>query len=330
MEITLIDPLIIVRDFHLASTIVVAGTIFFDLLIATPLWRTMPQSRATRARFQSSSRKIVLLGLAISIASALAWLWLLSMRIGVKGFGDVLSDGTVWLVLSQTQFGFAWQIRLLLGILLAACLLLRKADDGYVGRGLAIAAALFAAVYLGSLAFAGHGAEGLGIERNIHLAADFLHLIAAGLWLGALIPLVLLLADLWRLREDGWVLAAARAGSHFSTLGIVAVGILLVSGTINAAFLLGGMHNLIDNGYGRLLLLKIVLAAAMVGLAGLNRQYLLPRLFLSTGADQASGAVRKLVQSALIEIALGLAIVCIVGLLGIMPPANGMVAHLHH
>jgi putative copper resistance protein D len=329
MEIMLINPLVIVRDFHLASTVIVAGIIFFDLFIAAPLWRAIPQSGAAQARFQSSTGKILWISMAVSIASALAWLCLLAMRIGRKDLSDVISDGTVWLVLSQTQFGFAWQIRLLLAGLLTACLLPRSARSGQFAHGLTLLAGLLAGSYLGSLAFAGHGAEGLGLEQNIHLVADSLHLVAAGLWLGSLIPLVLLLVYLWRFREDGWVAAAARTASCFSTLGILAVGVLLVSGTINAAFLLGGMHSLIDTSYGRLLLFKIVLFAAMVCLAGINRQSLLPRLSDSAGAEQASGTVRRLVQSALVEIVLGLVIVCIVGMLGIMPPANEMAAHLH-
>lgn len=325
----MIDPLIVTRDFHLASTVVVAGVIFFDVFIAAALWRTQPPSLKARAAFQSSRGKIFWISLALSIVSALAWLCLLSMRIGHKDFGDALSDGTTWLVLSQTQFGIAWQIRLLLSIGLVACLLLQKASGARLASGLTFLAGLLAAAYLGSLAFAGHGAEGLGAEQHVHLAADFLHLTAAGLWLGALVPLVLLLVHLRRFQEDGWVSAAARAGSRFSTLGIFAVGILLASGIINAALLLGGMHSLIDTAYGRLLLLKVVLFATMVGLAGINRQYLLPRLSGGRGTDGASITVRKLVQSALVEIALGLAIICIVGALGIMPPANDMAAHMH-
>jgi len=328
MESSLINPLVVVRDIHLASTVVVAGIIFFDLFVVGPVWRMKPPFRATQSRFQSSGRIILLLSLALSIASALAWLVLLSMRIGHKNVGEVVTDGTIRLVLSQTQFGLAWQLRLLLGVLLAACLLWRgTTSSGQLADRLTVCAGLFAAAYLGSLAFAGHGAEGLGFAQDIHLVADSLHLIAAGLWLGALVPLVLLLVYLWRYQEDGWALAAARAGSRFSTLGILAVSILLVSGTINAAFLLDGMHSLIDTDYGRPLLLKVVLATGMVGLAGINRQYLLPRLF--DCPEAASGTVQKLVRSALVEIALGIAIICIVGVLGTMPPANEMVAHMH-
>lgn len=330
MESTLINSLVVVRDLHLTSTVVVAGIIFFDLFIASPLWRAMPPSPAARKSFQSSAGKLLWFSLALSIASALAWLCLLSMRISGKDFHDVITDGTAWLVLSQTQFGFAWQLRLLLGGLLAACLWLRRAGRGRFATGLTILAGLLAAAYLGSLAFAGHGTEGVGLAQNIHLVSDVLHLIAAGLWLGALIPLVLLLVYLGQFREDGWASLAARAGSHFSTLGILAVGILLVSGTVNAAFLLGGVHSLIDTDYGRLLLLKVGLFLAMVCLASINRQYLLPYLQVGgAGTGEAPVALRKLVGSALVEIVLGLAIVGVVGLLGIMPPATEMATHMH-
>jgi copper resistance protein D len=323
----LINPLVAVRDVHLISTLVVAGILFFDIFIASAIWRMEPAFPATQLRFQSFSRTFLWIALTLSITSALAWLVLLSMRIGHKSIDNVITDGTAWLVLSQTQFGLVWQLRLLLGALLAACVLRLGAAPSRLANGLTILTCLCAGAYLGSLAFAGHGAEGLGLDQDIHLVADVLHLVAAGLWLGALVPLVLLLACLWRFQESGWVSAAAQAGSRFSTLGILAVGILLVSGTINAAFLLTGMHSLIDTDYGRLLLLKLVLAGTMVGIAAINRQYLLPRL--SDRSKAASGSVQTLIRSALIEIALGLAIVCIVGALGIMPPANEMAAHMH-
>jgi copper resistance protein D len=326
----LINPLIAVRDTHLVSSVMVAGIVFFDLLVALPVLWNDPRFSKAESSFRKTAGGLLSAGLAVSIVSALAWLCLLAARIAGKPVTDVVADGTAWIVLTQTQFGFAWQIRLLLACLLAACVLLRlKARAGSAAIWLMVAASLLASAYLGALAFAGHGAEGLGAERNIHLAADILHLNAAGLWPGALVPLALLLVDLRRFGGDDWAVAAAAAAGRFSTLGVLAVGILLVSGTINAAFLLGGMHSLTDTAYGRLLLLKIALFAAMVGLAGINRQRLLPRLSADPGMDQASRAVEQLVRSALAEIALGVAIILVVGLLGIMAPANEMAAHLH-
>ena len=325
----MINPLIVVRDIHYASSVIVAGIVFFDLLVATPLLQADPRFSKMESSFRTNTGKIVWVSLALSIASAVVWLWLLSARITGKGIQEVMSDGTIWTVLTQTQFGDAWEMRLLFACLLTACLVLRqRTSKGSAVIWLLIAASLLAGAYLGALAAAGHGAEGMGFERNIHLTADVLHLNAAALWLGALVPLALLLASLRRFHDDGWVTTAAAAAGRFSSLGILAVGILLVTGSINAAFL-SGAHNLMDTAYGRLLLLKLVLVAAMVCLAAVNRQYLLPRLSEGVETDQGARRVQQLVRSTLVEIAFGLAIICIVGVLGIMVPANDMTSHLH-
>lgn len=324
----MINPLIAVRDIHFLSSIILAGIVFFDCLIASPSLRRHFRTQVAGRSFHDTSSRLFWICLALSILSALAWLCLLSARITGRTIGVVIADGTVWKVLSATQFGVAWEVRLFLGILLAAIALpWRKpmANSGWRK----LLTGLLAGAYLGTLAFAGHGGEGLGFDRNIHLAADFLHLIAAGLWLGGLMPLVLLLAFLRLFREEDWLPAAAEAANRFSTLGIFAVGILLVSGTINASFLLSGIHRLIDTAYGRWLLFKITLAAAMVVLAAVNRQHLLPQLYGDVATAHAAMTTRSLIRNTLIEIALGTGIVLVVGMLGIMAPANEMAGHLH-
>lgn len=329
LEDTLLNPLIAVRDIHFGSSVIVAGIVFFDLFVASPALRRMDaRPEATVAAFRIRTAATLWISLALSVVSGLAWLYLVAARIAGKPFVDVIADGTIWIVLSQTQFGFAWQLRFLFAAALTACLLVRQTKKTGAPIWPESLAALLAAAYLGALAFAGHGEEGLGFERYFHLAADFFHLIAAGLWLGGLIPLALLLVYLRRFREESWIPVACDAASRFSNLGIVAVGTLLVSGTINTLFLIGRVQALAGTGYGRLLLFKITLFAAMVGLAGINRQYLLPRLFGDIGMDQGSRTVRWLIRSALVEIAFGLAVIIIVGVLGIMEPAS-MPAHLH-
>jgi putative copper resistance protein D len=330
LEAILINPLIAVRDIHFGSSLMVAGILFFNLLIASPVLRRVDlRLKATRVVYESRTAAALWVCLALSIISGFAWLGLLAARIVGKPIGDVIADGTVWIVLTQTQFGFAWELRFLFGILLAACLLVQRAKNLGAPIWQEALAALLAGAYLGSLAFAGHGEEGLGLERNLHLVADFLHLIAAGLWLGSLIPLALLLVYLGRFREDSWAAVAYDASARFSNLGIVAVGTLLISGIINAWFLIGGMQGLTGTSYGRLLILKITLFASMVCLAGINREYLLPRLSGDSGTDVCSRTVQWLVRSALGEVALGTGVIVIVGVLGIMAPAIDMHAHLH-
>jgi putative copper resistance protein D len=325
----LINPLVVVRDVHFASSVIVAGIVFFDLFIAAPVLGADLRLPATTFSFRETTQKILWVSLSVSIASALAWLCLLSARIAGKPFDEVIANGTIWIVLSRTQFGMAWAVRILLAISLAATLRARWKIKAGPASWQGILSTLLAAFYLGSLAFGGHGEEGLGFERHIHLAADFLHLVAAGLWLGGLIPLAILLTYLRRSCEESWVTAACNAGGRFSTLGIFAVGILLISGTINASFLVGGIRNLTDTPYGQLLLLKITLFAAMVCLATINRQHLLPRLCSGAGIGQSVPTVRWLVRSTLAELTLGLGIILIVGILGITAPAVDMVSHVH-
>jgi copper resistance protein D len=330
MELTLINPLIAVRDIHFGSTVIVVGIVFFDVIIASPTLRAMGSRLETTAvAFRIRTALALWISLALSIVSGFAWLCLLAARIVGKPIGDVIADGTVWIVLSQTQFGFAWRLRFVFGVLLATCLLARRTKSCVTPIRQEALAALLAGAYLGSLAFAGHGEEGLGLERNLHLAADFLHLIAAGLWLGGLIPLALFLVYLRRFHEEAWGTAASDATCRFSNLGIIAVATLLVSGTINAWFLIGGMPALVGTSYGRFLLLKITLFAGMVCLAGINREYLLPRLFGDIGRNPASRAVQWLLRNTLVEIALGIGVILIVGMLGIMAPGTDMHGHVH-
>jgi copper resistance protein D len=330
LEDALLNPLIPVRDIHFGSSVIVAGIVFFDLFVTSPALRRVDMRlEATVATFRIRTAATLWISLALSIVSGFAWLYLVAARIAGKPFVDVITDDTIWIVLSQTQFGFAWELRSLFALALIACLLVRQKKNAGAPIWREGLAALLAGAYLGALAFAGHGEEGLGLARYFHLAADFFHLIAGGLWLGGLIPLALFLTYLRQFREDSWISVAGDAASRFSNLGIVAVGILLVTGTINALFLIGRVQALAGTGYGRLLLLKITLFAVMVGLAGINRQHLLPRLFGDVGMDQGSRTVRWLVRSALVEIAFGLGVIIIVGVLGIMEPASNMPAHLH-
>ena len=72
--------------------------------------------------------------------------------------------------------------------------------------------------------------------------------------------------------------------------------------------------------YGRLVLLKIGLFAAMVAIAAVNRFHLTPRL-------PAAGALRALQRNSLAETGLGLCVLLFVGALGTLAPSGH--AHTH-
>ena len=126
-------------------------------------------------------------------------------------------------------------------------------------------AALLAAAFAAALVHSGHAAATAGWLGTFHRAADGLHLIAASAWVGGLLPLALLLAAT---RRGEISLAVARdATLRFSMLGVISVGVLLVTGVMNGWVLVGGMPALVGTDYGRLLLVKVALFLAMVAIA---------------------------------------------------------------
>jgi putative copper resistance protein D len=99
------------------------------------------------------------------------------------------------------------------------------------------------------------------------------------------------------------------------------VGLILATGIVNAWILVGSLHALIVTEYGRLLMLKVTLFAAMLMIAAANRFWLTPRLASASGSEAQLKALHQLTRNSMIELALGLMIFAIVGVLGMLHPA---------
>lgn len=290
----MIDPLILARGVHMAATVLAAGTVAFMALVAD-----VPAIR----------RQLIVLvwiALAAAILSGLAWLVWLSADIYGAPIIAVCLHGGVWSVLTETRFGLVWTARLGLAVVLGALMLWPAT------RLLQLAAA---AGLLALIALVGHAGTTPGIAGGIHLVSDMVHLLAAGAWVGALPALVLLLANARRSGDPAWARYAVAATRRFSLLGIASVGALLASGLINSWNLLGSPRELVTTDYGRLVLVKIGLFAAMVGIASVNRFHLTPRL-------PEAGALRELQRNSLAETGLGLCVLLVVGVLGTLSPSG--------
>ncbi len=305
------------RAVHFASTAMVMGTVLFQYLIAEPAFRTAAIGGSTGARaYRSRLAPILWIGLALAVLSGATWLLALAAKIGDQSPPVAAPGGVAWVLLTETQFGHLWITRAFLAGLLCCGLWLGKPREAgsRFGQGLTTVTAM---CLLGSLAWSGHAAGSPGVIGDIHLIADVLHLLAAGAWLGGLLPLSLLFA--LALRQTDPVLASTLqvATRRFSMLGLLSVGTLLVTGLVNMSMLAGSLPTLLTTDYGSLLLLKIALFVAMVALAGINRLRL-------TLALPKTDAVHRLDRNTRVELALGLAIIAIVSILGVLSPAVHM------
>jgi putative copper resistance protein D len=306
--------LILLRWVHFAATATTTGTVAFLLLIAEPA-SLSGGGAAAWPDFARRARLLTGAALLLTICSGAAWLVWVAADITGASLLDVCRDGDLWTVLTQTRFGLVATARLALALLLGALMFWPAARLWH--RLLQIAAA---ATLIGALALIGHAGAQPGRAGAVHLAADMLHLIAAGCWLGALPALALLLDRARRARTTAWNTIAANAARRFSPLGIACVATLLASGTLNAWMLLSGPRDLIVTDYGRLLSVKIGLFAAMLGIAAVNRFRLTPRL-------PQPIALRGLLRNTVAETGLGLGVLLLVGALGTLAPPRHNHAH---
>src|SRR5262245_30148112 len=300
--------LIVARAVHFAATALTTGVLAFCVLVAEPALRGAAHAGAAMAR----DMRLAGVALAATLLSGLAWVALEIMAITELPLDEAMRDGLVTIALTRTTFGLVADLRFGLALLLAAALALATTSRAWRHVALAGAAALLA-----SLAWCGHAVGTAGLKGLLHLAADALHLLAAGAWLGGLVPLALTLA-MARRAHDEWAGLVPRIVRRFSLLGIVSVATLIATGLVNAWILVASWRGLIETSYGRVLLAKLGLFAALLALAAVNRLVLTPHL--ASPAPAAAQALRRLVRTSTTEIALGALIFLVVGALGTLHP----------
>ncbi|HET7874616.1 MAG TPA: CopD family protein [Methylomirabilota bacterium] len=301
-----------VRWLHLAAGLFLVGLHTAGLLARRG---DKPTARRWEADLGRWGRGAVLIVLASGLA-LLAW-----QSAVVTGDARAALQPAAWLrLLGQSQFGTVWLVRHALLLLLAALLFLRQREEGTADWfALRAEAWLLTAAAAGAMAWAGHAAA---VEPGALAAAlvDAGHLVAAGMWVGALLPLSLLLRAASTEAGADARPYAVLAIRRFSRLALGAVLILAATGAVNAWLQTGGVAAVVGTRYGWLLLAKLgVLAAALV-LAALNRR-LLPAL---SGEAVTVGrpAMARLSRFVAGEWMLALGILGLTAALGITPPGR--------
>lgn len=112
--------------------------------------------------------------------------------------------------------------------------------------------------------------------RAVAVAAQWLHMLGVGVWVGGLVWLVL------GLREQP-ATERARAVERFSTIATFALGVVLVTGLVRA-FGEVAWSRLFVTSYGVTLLVKLELVAALVALGAVNHYRIVPALSHDAGA----------------------------------------------
>lgn len=259
----------------------------------------------------------VLLGAAAAgiVLTPLVTLW--ALRSGPEGLGDLLGG---------TAFGAAWRIQVA-GLVVAAIatVVARRAvgDGGLPDAPVAAVGLAFgpvAALY--AISSSGHAAT--GGDRTLNIGIDLLHSVATAVWIGGLLGLAVLVVPALRvLAVDDRTRLAAAVVVRFSALALTAVAVLVVTGVYRTLAEVE-IGDLFDTGYGRTLVVKLVLFVLLLGGGAYNRMVVHPRLERAAlGLDPDDrGAAAALRLSVRAELVVAAALLVSVALLvSLAPPA---------
>jgi copper transport protein len=206
--------------------------------------------------------RLVWTGIGLVLGSTVLAIWLQGPYTTGSGLFGV-SGSDLRDVLGST-FGAVMLVRL--GVIVAAAFLLRPLLRG---EGVESKADLALLGVLGVAALAtwpltGHPTA--SPVAGVSVVVDAIHLASMSVWLGGLVMLVGFLLRQADERELGAILPI------WSRWAATAVAALIVAGSVQALIEVASFKALYTSTYGRLILVKITLAAAVIGLAAISRE----------------------------------------------------------
>jgi putative copper resistance protein D len=289
----------LLHGFYLAALFSGFGTMLFLLGIARPALQLVPDLE--RGEAFRACLVLARVSLLMSILLGIAWLGSeTAVLAGASGPRQAIR--ALPLVIGQTEFGHLLVTQISLS---AAALILAGRETWRLGvaMGCACIATLLEAWHLHAAAMS---------DRPL-LICEAVHVLAAAVWLGSLLPLALLV----RVASPGAAILACR---RYSRAGAVCVLALALTAFWQGRVLIGSLEALITTAYGWAALIKLALFLALIGCAFRNRFKLTPAL----SAMSPQIARRDLRRSIMVEASIGLLIALVASVLASLPPVTDM------
>jgi copper transport protein len=339
----------VARGLDYLATALVLGGLAFLLAVWLPALRTAAGAgdewRDASGAFLRRIRRLLLGGCALGVVSGLAGIVLQGATAGATSAWAALSPGVVGDVLG-TRFGHVWGVRVLAFALLAVAVALALRDvrapsaaglrrvalgaDGLAAPGLPRGALALAALPAAFLALAPALGGHASVQSPVALLfpLDVAHVIAMSAWIGGLVVLLAVLPAATRqLAPPDRTRLLAAALTRFSAIALGCVAVLLVTGTVQSIVHIGSWSAVLDTGFGRAVLIKVVLLAALVAVGAVNRRRVVPALGRLAEAGSAPGPAGRLLRRTLrAEVALVVALLGVTSALVSYPPPESLAA----
>jgi putative copper export protein/methionine-rich copper-binding protein CopC len=273
-----------VRWAWFAALLAMIGVVAFRYGVL-PRMGNDPAHLAVAARAESAAWFVALGAAALSVGTLMLRLYLQAAALGP----DAWSGRRLNLLLMQTGWGLAWVLQAIATLAFVLGLFVARAPygraAGWMGAG--VGAVLLSAVP----ALSGHAASVTRLN-GIAIVSDTLHVLGAGVWMGTLLAVLAVgIPAALSVREagDGAVLSMVRAFSPMALAGGATVGL---TGVVNALFQVTAPADLWATGYGRTLLIKLLLLAGVGALGWYNWKVVLPGMEREPGAARVRRTAR--------------------------------------
>lgn len=223
-------------------------------------------------------------------------------------WGQAFAPSLLISLVAHGQFGTFWimrQIVILLALLLIVITMVIKLPAKWIAASVSWGNFILGLALLIALTLSGHAAATSSNVRVYAVLGDFLHLVAAALWVGGMIYLAVIYLPMlkskpWRQQTASLLTTLPR----YSPLAITGVVLMGLSGPLNVVTRQISWDQFFSTAYGRTLVVKILLVGAMLITSAIHVLRLRPRLAKDFEAYQrATKAARSSEEEKLADLA---------------------------
>ena len=279
------------------QTIVLGGVIVSITIWSSQQTRFREVFADINEQFKLKFSKIIGYGVIATFASNFIMLGVQTWRLEISPL-DVIG----------TTFGTTWLIRMIITIVIIGLWfwMERKKQITIKGQIPLLVASL---ILIATTTMMGHGAS---TELEAPWILDYTHNLLSSIWIGGLIFFAFVaLPTITKTDNSTKEKIALSLIPRFSGLFIIAIGILIITGPTLLWFLDDNVASLTDSTYGKLILIKIGIAAVMIAFGGLYQVK-----FLKNIHDFEKLNISKKISKPLkVEAGLGIALLAVVALL---------------
>ena len=180
------------------------------------------------------------------------------------------------------NFGPYWLMRMiviLLALIVGLYMVLSKQRSSAVHHTLSLLNLFLAALLFIALTMSGDATQVSAILLPYSVIIDWLHLMAAALWIGSMIYILLVYLPVLKPRQfDERIRSLLTILPQYSTLAIAGVVLMAITGPLSAGFHLTSLDQFASTAYGRTLAVKILLVCVLILTSAYHVYWLRPRL----------------------------------------------------